>query len=145
MDKAPNIDDWADDLYDGVSLLARRLHQAPGVAGLSLPERSALARLERGGPSTTAELARAEQITPQAMANTLGALEARGLVSRRPHPDYRRRVTVSVTTEGIETLRRKRDARGQQLAAALAKDFTAEELTALFVAAPLIRRLAEKL
>jgi DNA-binding MarR family transcriptional regulator len=54
-------------------------------------------------------------------------------------------VTVSVTAAGIETLRHKRDARGRQLAEALTQDFTDEELAALFAAAPLIRRLAEKL
>ena len=145
MAEVSNIDDRADELYDGVSLLARRLHQTPGPGAFSLPERSALARLDRAGPSTTAELARAEQITPQAMANTLAALEARGLVARRPHPNDRRRVTVSLTPAGTKTLRNKRDARGRQLAAALADDFTAKELAALFAAAPLIRRLAEKL
>lgn len=145
MNEAPNLDDWAYDLYDGVSLLARRLHQTPVPGELSLPERSVLARLDRDGPSTTADLARQEQITPQAMANTLAALEARAFVARQPHPQDRRRVTMSVTPAGVEMLRHKRHARSRQLATALAEEFTGEELAALFAAAPLIRRLAEKL
>lgn len=137
------VDDLAAALQDGISLLARRLRQAPTPGELTLPERSALSRLDRGGPATPAELARAEQITPQAMATTIGALEQRGLVDRRNDPHDGRRIIMSLTECGREMLRRKRAARAQQLAAALAEGFTAEELEVLALAAPLIERLAE--
>lgn len=140
-----NVDDMADTLYDGVSLLARRLHQSPAPGELSIPERSALARLDRQGPSATADLARTEQITPQAMANTLASLEKRGLVRRRPDPMDRRRAVVSLTEAGEQALRHKRDARGRQLAAALSEHFTPAELDGLAEAVPLIRRLADAL
>src|ERR1700761_2386865 len=48
------------------------------------PAVSAPSRLDRLGPSTTAELARREQITPQAMGATIASLERRDLVARRP-------------------------------------------------------------
>jgi DNA-binding MarR family transcriptional regulator len=137
------VDDLAAALQDSISLLARRLRQAPTPGELSLPERSALSRLDRGGPATSAELARAEQITPQAMATTLGALEQRGLVGRRNDPHDGRRIIMSLTEAGRDMLRRKRAVRAQQLSAALAEGFTPEELEVLALAAPLIERLAE--
>ena len=51
----------------GIGVLVRRLKQSPVQADLSLSEISALSRLDRGGSATTSELARVEQITPQAM------------------------------------------------------------------------------
>ncbi|MFG2224990.1 MarR family winged helix-turn-helix transcriptional regulator [Streptomyces sp. NPDC048644] len=145
MAQTPDTADLAAGLYGGIGLLARRLRhlQAPGE--LSLPERSALARLDRGGPNTAAELARAEQITSQAMGTTLGALEERGFVERRPDPHDGRRVIMSVTDAGREILRHKRDARARQLAEVLNERFTAAELETLRAAAPLIERLGESL
>jgi hypothetical protein len=67
-----DVDDLAAALYDGIALAARRLRQVKAAGELSLPERAALSRLDRGGPATAAELARAEQISPQGMAVTLG-------------------------------------------------------------------------
>jgi DNA-binding MarR family transcriptional regulator len=138
-----DVDDLASALQDSVSLLARRLRQTSTSGGLTLPERSALSRLDRGGPSTSAELARAEQITPQAMATTLGGLEQRGLVERRNDPHDGRRIIMSVSNSGRELLRRKRAAHARQLAAALGGGFTEDELTALAMAVPLIERLAQ--
>jgi DNA-binding MarR family transcriptional regulator len=138
-----NVDDLAAALQDSVSLLARRLRQASTPGELTLPERSALSRLDRGGPTTSAELARAEQITPQAMATTLGALEQRGLVERRNDPHDGRRIIMSANDAGREVLRRKRAAHARQLAAALGSGFSAEELAALASVVPLIERLAQ--
>ncbi|HEY0497418.1 MAG TPA: MarR family transcriptional regulator [Kutzneria sp.] len=138
-----DVDDLAAALQDSVSLLARRLRQASTSGELTLPERSALSRLDRGGPATSAELARAEQITPQAMATTLGGLEQRGLVERRNDPHDGRRIIMSVSDAGREVLRRKRAAHARQLAAALGDGFAEDELAALAVAVPLIERLAQ--
>jgi DNA-binding MarR family transcriptional regulator len=135
-------DELAAALQDSISLLARRLRQTPTPGELTLPERSALSRLDRGGPATSAELARAEQITPQAMATTLGGLEQRSLVERRNDPHDGRRIIMSLSESGREVLRRKRAAHAQRLAAALAT-FSAEELDVLAAAAPLIERIAE--
>jgi DNA-binding MarR family transcriptional regulator len=138
----PDVDEVAAALYASVSLLARRLRQAPAPGELSLPERSALHRLSRC-PATSAELARAEQITPQAMGITLAGLEDRGLVERRPDPHDGRRIIMSLTDVGQDMLQRRHDARAQQLATALDGRFSAEELAALAAAAPLLERLGE--
>ncbi|AJC53457.1 MULTISPECIES: MarR family transcriptional regulator [Streptomyces] len=145
MTRSADVDDVAGALYDSLGLLARRLRQMQAPGDLSLPERAALARLDRGGPATAAELARAEQITSQAMGTTLGLLEERGLVERRRDPHDGRRIILSLTEAGVEMLRHKRDARGRQLAKALGEHFTDAELATLKAAAPLIERLGDSL
>lgn len=145
MAHGPDVDDLAAALYDGISLFVRSLRQVHAPGGLSLPERSVLSRLDRSGPATAAELARAEQITPQAIGTTLGVLETRGFVERRRDPRDGRRIIMSLTGAGLETLRHKRDARARQLAKILAEQFSPAELETLKAAAPLIERLGESL
>lgn len=132
-------------LFVSVGLLRRQLRQVRVDGELTLPEASALGRLERAGPATSADLARQEQISPQSMGTTLAALEARGCIERSPDPDDGRRVVLSVTKLGIKILRAKRVARTDQLAQALSSGFTAAELAQLLAAAPLIERLAQSL
>ena len=132
-------------LYLSVGLFKRRLRQMPAEGELSLPESSALRRLERGGPATVTALARAEQISVQSMGATLSTLEARGLIERHPDPADGRRSVMSVTEAGLAALSDKRNARIAQLARALAAGFTPAELGQLMAAAPLIERLAENI
>ena len=140
-----DVRDVAAALHVSVGLLLRRLRQVRVAGGLSVPETSALARLDRYGPASSSELARAEQISPQSMGATLSALEARGLVARGPGVSDGRRVVLSVTEAGRRLLRDKRDARTEQLAGALAAGFTREELGQLMAAAPLLERLAQEI
>lgn len=138
--------DIAGALRVSIGLLARRLRQAAAVDGeLSIPEISALARLDRDGPTTSATLAKLEQISAQSMGATLGALEARGLVARARDPEDGRQVVLSVTDGGLAALSDKRNARTQTMARALDAGFTRAELQQLAAAAPLIERLAESL
>src|SRR6266700_2331318 len=97
MDHDPEIEKVADALRMSVGLLLRRLRQAQLQGELTLPETSALARLDRGGPATSSALAKVEQISPQSMGATIAALEARGLVERRPDPQDGRRILISIT------------------------------------------------
>ncbi len=115
----------------------------PTPDDLTMPETAALARLDRGGPATSAELSRIEQISPQSMGATLAGLDRRGLVERAADPGDGRRVVLTLTDSGRKVLRDKRSSRAEQIATALsAVDFTTEELRTLAAAAPLIERLA---
>ena len=70
-----------------VRLLVQRLRQTQAAEGdLTSSETSALARLDRTGPTTSTELARLERISPQSMGATVAALEERGLVARQADP-----------------------------------------------------------
>ncbi|HTW18847.1 MAG TPA: MarR family transcriptional regulator [Mycobacteriales bacterium] len=141
----PDVADVAAAVQLSVRLLVRSLRQVTGEGELSLPEMSALARLDRTGPTTSAALAREEQISPQSMGSTLGSLEERGLVERRADPGDGRRVVLSITPAGFRVLRNKRSARAKELARALSTDFTKAELRQLMAAAPLIERLAQRI
>jgi DNA-binding MarR family transcriptional regulator len=132
-------------LYLSVGLFKRRLRQMPAEGELSLPESSALRRLERGGPATVTALAKAEQISVQSMGATLSTLQARGLIERHADPADGRRSVMSVTEAGLVALSDKRNARIAQLARALAAGFTSAELGQLMTAVPLIERLAENI
>jgi DNA-binding MarR family transcriptional regulator len=138
----PDPGELAATLRLSIGLLLRRLRQIPTGDELTLSESAALARLDRGGPATAAELARAEQISPQSMGATLGALESRGLVARAPDPEDGRRMILSVTKSGLGLLRDRRNRRTAELERALSTAFTATELEQLAAAAPLLERLA---
>lgn len=140
----PEVGEVAGALHASIGLLRWRLRQVR-VEGLSLPERSAMARLDRCGPATPSALARREQISPQGMGATLAGLETRGLVERSSDPADGRRVVMSLTEPGRRALQDRRDATTERLAKALSADFTQEELAQLRAAAPLIQRLAENI
>jgi DNA-binding MarR family transcriptional regulator len=145
MSQDPDVGQVAAALRVSIGLLLRRLRQVRVEGELTLPESSALVRLDRAGPATPGALAKLEQISPQSMGATLGALEARGLVERRPDPGDGRRVVLSLTEAGLETLRNRRNERTEQLARALATGFTRSELKRLMAVAPLIERLAQSI
>src|SRR6266699_592843 len=134
----PDARDVAAALRVSIGLLLRRMRQVRVEGELTVPQTSALARLDRSGPATSSALAKLEQISPQSMGATLSALEPRGPVAQDG-----RRVVLSVTEAGRQVLRDKRDARTGQLAQALSAGFTQAELGQLMAAAPLLERLAQ--
>jgi DNA-binding MarR family transcriptional regulator len=132
-------------LHGSIGLYARRIRRHPMPEGLTPPEMSALDLLERRGPQAPSTIARAEQITPQAVGVTLAGLEQHGLVERTQDPDDGRRVLMSLTETGRRLVHDKHSGRVQHIAALLSDGFTEEELHTLRDAAPLIERLGDRL
>ncbi|MER5949077.1 MarR family transcriptional regulator [Streptomyces sp. NPDC001904] len=146
MNQEPDPEAVASALLASVSVLVRRVRQVPVESGLTMPQRTALSRLERLGPTTSSALAREVQITAQAMGATLGVLRERGLVERSQDPEDGRRMVLSVTEAGRRALRDKRNERVEMLGRVLGSDaFSPEELAQLQAVAPLVERLAERL
>jgi DNA-binding MarR family transcriptional regulator len=145
MSEGLDVDEVAGALRVSIGLLVRRLRQLKSEGEITLPESSALARLDRGGPATPSELARQEQISPQSMGATLAGLEARGLVERRPDPADGRRAVISITPAGQRVLRDRRNESTGRLARALSDGFTSAELDQLMAAVPLLERLAQSI
>jgi len=102
-----------------------------------------LGRLDREGPASTSDLAAAERMRPQSMAQTVRELESAGLVSRRPDPDDGRRALVELTPAGLERLHTTRARREGWLAEMFEREFTAAERETLRAALPLLRRIAD--
>jgi DNA-binding MarR family transcriptional regulator len=140
-----DVDEVAGALRVSVGMLVRRLKQTDPNGELTLPETSALSRLDRGGPATSSDLARLERISPQSMGVTIAGLEQRGLIARQRDPEDGRRIMLSITEAGRQLVRDRRGARTGQIAQALAGGFTQAELAQLAATAPLLERLAEKL
>jgi DNA-binding MarR family transcriptional regulator len=102
-----------------------------------------LGRLDREGPQSVSDLAASERVRPQSMAQTVGELEADGLVDRRPDPDDGRRALVDLTPEGRERLESDRRHRVGWLVEAI-DELPADDRKALARAVPILGRLAEK-
>jgi DNA-binding MarR family transcriptional regulator len=145
MSEERDVDQIAAALRLSIGLLLRRLRQVKAEGELTLPETSALARLERGGPTTASALAKLEQISPQSVGATLAGLEARGLVRRSPDPEDGRRIVLSVSNVGSRVLGDRRNAMVERLAEALASGFAPAELDQLMAVAPLLERLAQSI
>jgi DNA-binding MarR family transcriptional regulator len=103
---------------------------------------SVLGRLDREGPRSVSDLATAERVRPQSMAQTVGDLEGDGLVERNPDPSDGRRQLVSLTTEGRQTLEADRRNREGWLVKAI-EELPAEDQETVSKAIVLLRHLAE--
>jgi DNA-binding MarR family transcriptional regulator len=125
-----------------IGQLIRRLRMETNPDELSWSQTTTLARLDKAGAMTTADLASAEFVKPQSMGTTLADLEQAGLVQRRPHPTDGRQVLFELTAEGTEARRQRNIAKREWLLAAMAKLDPAEQRT-LLAAAALLKRLAE--
>ena len=130
----------AGDLRVVLGQLVRRLR---ATHRLPLPQAIALGRLERDGPQSVSDLAAAERLRPQSMAQTVNELEADGLVTRWPDPGDRRRALVDLTAEGREMILADRRQREGWLATAIARDLSDDEQASLERAVALLRRLAD--
>ena len=126
-----------------IGLLVRRVRAAAASQGLSMTESAVMARLDGDGPSTIAELARAEGIKPQSMGATIGVLEEMGIIERKPHPTDGRQVNIQLTGKGVAMRKSIREAKRSWLAQAIAQLDKKEQAT-LFAAGEVIKRLVEK-
>jgi len=106
----------AADLRVAVGQLIRRL-RAENLFPLS--QTWVLGRLDREGAASVSDLAQALRVRPQSMAQTVGDLEAEGMVERNPDPDDRRRALVSLTEAGQSRILADRAAREGWLVKAL--------------------------
>jgi DNA-binding MarR family transcriptional regulator len=110
---------------------------------LSMTHGAVLGRLDREGARSTSDLAAAEHVRPQSMAQTVSELEADGLVSRRPDPADGRRALLELTDMGLEVLEAERREREGWLIRAIAEGLGEREQQALAHAVPVLRRLAD--
>jgi DNA-binding MarR family transcriptional regulator len=143
--EVPGVRETASRLRVAVGALKRRVREASADGELSIPQLTALSRLARLGPMTTAELARREQISPQAMGATIASLEKLGLVARSADAADGRLSILGLTREGLAAVRSGRNAVVDRITAVLEESFTGEETQILAAAAPLIERLADLL
>jgi DNA-binding MarR family transcriptional regulator len=115
----PEVAPLAGDLRVVIGRLIRRLRAEQ--SRFSISQVAVLGRLDRDGSQSVSDLAAAERVRPQSMAQTVADLESGNLVARRPDPDDGRRALVSLTTAGLEAIRLSRREREGWLAGEIAE------------------------
>jgi DNA-binding MarR family transcriptional regulator len=130
----------AHELRETLGMIIRRVRAEPGPPTHLM---AVLGMLDRQGPAGVSDLAAAQKMRPQSMAQTVRELETAGLVSRRPDPDDGRRAFVELTPAGRKTLRATRAAREDWLAQVLDGELDPDERERLRDALSLLRRVAE--
>jgi DNA-binding MarR family transcriptional regulator len=98
--------------------------------GLSVNQYATLSVLDRREGLSNAQLARRALVSPQSMNEVLLALEQRGLVRRRAHPDHGRILQARLTAKGRALLARC-DAEVHQLEARMVSGLSEDEQAAL--------------
>lgn len=110
----------------------------------SLSQGTVLSRLDREGTNSIGDLAAAERVRPQSMAQTVSELEADGLIARRADPTDGRRTLLELTDQGLQTLQEDRRQREGWLAETITDDLSEHEQRVLADAVALLRRIAER-
>jgi DNA-binding MarR family transcriptional regulator len=108
---------------------------------LTPSQASALATIDKEGPLTVGELARAEGVSSPMVTKVAKALEEMGLVTRTPDVQDRRVCLVALTLEGRRRLERNRVRKNAWLAKRL-RTLSPDDLAALAAAIPVIERIS---
>ncbi|HLI31132.1 MAG TPA: MarR family winged helix-turn-helix transcriptional regulator [Solirubrobacteraceae bacterium] len=137
--QTPEAGEIASDLRAVLSTLIRRLR---AENRFPLAHAAVLSRLEREGERCVSELAAAERVRPQSMAQTVADLEAEGLVQRRPDPADRRRAPLTLTDKGRQTIAADRRRREGWLAQEISSSLSERERRVLAEALALLQRIA---
>jgi DNA-binding MarR family transcriptional regulator len=129
----------AADLRVAVGQLVRRLRSENLFP---LTQTWVLGRIDREGPASVSDLAQALRVRPQSMAQTVGDLEAEGMVERNPDPDDRRRALVSLTAAGQSRIEADRAAREGWLVRAL-EELPESDLETIERSVEILERVAD--
>lgn len=121
--------------------LKRRLREQSNLSDVTPSQIAVLGRLERDGPTTVTELARAEGMRPQSMGAITAALEAAGHITGTPDPADGRRTILSLTQSCRDWIAAARAAREDWLLRAIQTHLTLSEQDDLARGLDLLRRL----
>jgi DNA-binding MarR family transcriptional regulator len=125
-------------------LRARLRTEAPiGDLPVTWSHLTVLHRVIEEGPVTATELAQAEHVRRQSMAETLTGLRAGGLITDQRDPSDGRKVLISATQAGRDLVERSSATREAWLTKAIAATLGPEELRVLYQAAQIMDRLSD--
>jgi DNA-binding MarR family transcriptional regulator len=120
-----------------------RAESAPNDLSWNWSQLTTLARLAKEGPATTSDLAQAEHVRRQSMAETIAALRADGLVEARPDPTDARKTLIHATRRGRSLSATIPAAREAWLESAIDDLLDVAERQTLRKAAAIMNRIAD--
>jgi DNA-binding MarR family transcriptional regulator len=143
--RSPSAPETGAELMKAMTRLRARLRaeSAPSDLRWNWSQLTTLARLVTDGPATTSDLAQAEHVRRQSMAETIAALRAGGLVDTRPDPDDARKTIIHATARGRELHATIPAAREAWLEKAITGLLEPEEQVTLLKAATIMNRMAD--
>lgn len=106
----------ANELRIATNRLVRRLRAEKSNDDLSDGQYAVMACLDRQGPQTLRSLSDYERVKPPSMNRTVNCLAEGGYVRREGHPEDGRQVLISLTSDGVDTVRATRRRRDLWLA-----------------------------
>ncbi len=133
----------AQDLRALLGKIKRRQREQGQVGDLTPSQVSVLLRLEKDGPATASNLARAEGMRPQSIVPVIAALENAGLVAGAPDPTDGRQTILSLTQACRTWVEEGRAARQDWLARTLQARLSPQEQNKLAEAVELLKRLVD--
>ncbi|MEN3287588.1 MAG: hypothetical protein V7634_1888 [Bradyrhizobium sp.] len=124
--------------------LKRRLREQADAGDLTPSQVSVLLRLEKDGPATASNLARAEAMRPQSMGPVIASLEAMGLIRGAPDPNDGRQTILALTDECRQWIAKGRAARQDSLSRRIEQLLSPQERSELARAVTLLTRLVDE-
>lgn len=135
----------ATELMKAMTRLRARLRSESGPTEMAWTwsQVTTLGRIVAEEPTTISELAHAEHVRRQSMAETVAALRAHDLITAAQDPDDGRKTLITATDKGRSLLATIPAAREAWLAAAISKALGPGEEQALLTAAAIMNRIAD--
>jgi len=142
--RPPAVEPLAVRLAVAIKRLRARFREAAWAdVALPIAHVAVIKRLRDDGPTTASELAAAEHVTHQAIAQTLAALKRTGLVRSEADPTDGRKSIIRVTPAGNRLFVSAIASRDAWLARAIVSVVSPRERAALGKSIELLERLAD--
>lgn len=135
-------DSPATELRESMVAVTRQMRRHRPDHGLTLSQMEVLSEVTRTGVIGPAELAARLHVRVQSLTDSINELVSRGLLSRRPDDEDRRRQLIEVTAAGTALLVGDRAERDAWLNATMRENLTDLEFNLLILVAPVLRKLA---
>jgi DNA-binding MarR family transcriptional regulator len=126
-----------------IGKMRRKLRDQTGREDLTSSQVAVLLRLEKDGPATASNLARAEAMRPQSMSAVIAPLEAARLITAAADPSDGRQTLWSLTKKCRERIEERRAAKQDWLTKTIVAKLSDREQQQLAATLEIFARLVE--
>lgn len=131
-------------LRESVSGLHKRLRkQSQTVKSYSMTETETIGHLFRKNELLPTELALLTRVKTQSMSQILKKLEEEGIIKRTPSQEDKRKVYISLTSQGKKMVEKTKYERDEWLKEAIENNLSDKEKELLFKALPILNKLIQ--